>query len=651
MFATSPFIWLRRFFWLTGEGQRVMPTGLLGHLVATLAVVGTSVVVYMALFSSRSELMYVGLFLIFMFPIAFLTTTMSKVVTRITWFDGGLALIGCALAIVYVLNEHRYLNWMQGFDQLTVYETWGGLALIGLTLEMVRRATGWPLLAICFAFLAYVIWGTNLPGTFSHAEVKLHYFVEMQTITMDGLVGVPLYVAATYAFLFVLFGAFFQLSGGGQLFFDVAAATTGGMVGGPAKACVVSSALYGSVSGSPTADVATTGPITIPLMQRFGLSNTQSAAIESAASAGGALLPPVMGAVAFLMADMTGIRYQNILIAGLLSALIYYLGVFTLVHFECRRRGIGAMEREDRVSLGVALKRGWSNLLPIFVLTYFLLTGFSPAYVAAGAVLVTVAMSWMALRNAIGPKRLVQGCMETCFRIVPLVAAVAVAGIIIGCIEMTGLASKAAALLYILADGKLVPTLIVSAVVLIILGMGMPTVAVYMMGASLLAPVLVGEFGLPVLSTHMFILYFSCMSAITPPIAVACFTAASIADTNPFAVAPYASKLAVAGYALPFFFIFNPGLLMQGTGFAIACDVVAAVAMVLCLGIALHGWVLTVRLALLLRLLFAVLAVIVVVPMSVLKLFAVIIAALLWVWQVSRARRYEAKVAVKPVIE
>ncbi|MDL0433268.1 TRAP transporter fused permease subunit [Marinobacter sp. TBZ242] len=640
---------LKRFFWLTGEGNRFVPTGWLGRLVALLAVIGTAVVIYMALFSSQSELLHVSLFLVFMFPIAFLTTTISKSVERITWFDAVLGALGSILAAGLAYYEPRYHTWMQSFDQLTTYEIWGGLGLVALSLEMVRRATGWPLLLISFAFLAYVVWGDGIAGSFSHGGVDLTYFLEMQAITMDGLIGVPLYVAATYAFLFVLFGAFFQLSGGGQLFFDIAACSTGGMIGGPAKACVVSSALYGSVSGSPTADVATTGPITIPLMERFGISKKQAAATEAAASSGGALLPPVMGAVAFLMADMTGILYRDILIAGLLSACLYYMGVFSLVHFECRRLGIKAMPAEERVTFMVALRRGWPSLIPIFVLTYFLLSGFSPAYVAAGASLVTLVTSWIAIRHAIGPRKLVSGCVETCFRVVPLTAAVAVAGIIIGCIEMTGLSSKAAALLYAMAGGLLVPSLIVSAVVLIILGMGMPTVAVYVMGAALLAPVLIGEFGLPVLGTHMFLLYFSCMSAITPPVAVACFTAASIANANPFSVAPYASKLAVAGYVVPFFFIFNPALLMEGGPLAIIGALMAAAAMVLCFGVAIHGWILTAPLNWFGRLLFAAFGVLLIVPNLTVQAVTFVFAALVWRFYLKRARARESEVRASSI--
>lgn len=635
--------------WLAGSGHRVLPTGWLGRLVSVLASCGSLIIAYMAVFSGRSELLHVGLFLAFLMPIAFLTTTASRAIQRITWTDGVLALVSFLLTGAFVLNEPRYHNWMQGLDQLTGLEMAGGMALVVIILEMVRRTTGWPLLLIACAFLSYVALGPYLPGTFSHGGVDLRYFLEMQTITMDGLIGVPLYVAATYAFLFVLFGTFFQLAGGGQLFFDVAAATTGRFVGGPAKACVVSSALYGSVSGSPVADVATTGPITIPLMERYGISKKNAAAIEAAASSGGALLPPVMGAVAFLMADMTGIPYREILVASFLSAVIYYVGVFTLVHFECRRVGTAALAPEERVGLPAAIRRGWPNLVPVVFLTYLLLHGFSAAYVAAAACLITIITSWIARRHAIGPIGFVQGCVETCYRIVPLAAAVAVAGIVIGSIEMTGLSSKVASLLFSLTGGLMVPSLLVSALILIVLGMGMPTVAVYVMGAALLAPVLIGGFGFSTLGTHMFLLYFSCMSAITPPIAVACFTAASIANTDPFSVAPYASKLAVAGYLLPFFFILNPGLLMEGGGLVIAGAFIAAISMVLCVSVAIHGWFLAMRLGALTRLVFVLIAVLLVAPYTVTQALAVGLTVGLWSWCLARARRKEALQAVTMV--
>jgi TRAP transporter 4TM/12TM fusion protein len=380
------------------------------------------------------------------------------------------------------------------------------------------------------------------------------------------------------------------ISGGGQLFYDVAAALTGRMTGGPAKACVVSSGLFGSISGSPVADVATTGPVSIPLMKRIGVPAERAGAIEASSSTGGSLLPPVMGAIAFIMADFTGIPYAQICLFALLPALIYYFGVFTIVHFEAVRLDLPRLPEDDIVGLSRALARNWPSLVPIGVLVWLLVYGYTAAYVAAGAVLAVIVSSWFSRHGAIGPRRFVEACVETCHSSVPLVAAVAAAGLVIGSIELTGLSGKFTLLLFQLSGGLLVPSLILSAIILILLGMGMPTTGVYIMGVALLAPVLIGRFELPLMPVHMFLLFFSCMSAITPPVAVASFAAASIAGANPFRLAPYACKLALAGFALPFYFLFNTGVLFQGSWLDIVGDTAGATSLVFLLALALHGF-------------------------------------------------------------
>ena len=437
----------------------------------------------------------------------------------------------------------------------------------------------------------------------------------MQVITTDGIFGSPLYVAASYAFLFVLFGNFYVLSGGGQLFFDLGAALTGRMVGGPAKACVVSSGLYGSISGSPVADVATTGPVSIPIMKKIGISPERAGAIEAAASTGGSMLPPVMGAVAFIMADFTGIPYLQICIYATLPALGYYFGVFLLVHFEAMRLNLPRLEESQIVGLKIALQRNWPSLLPLVVMMWLLTSGYSAAYVAGGSALSVVAASWFSTRdNRIGPRKFVEGCVETCMSSVPLAAAVAAAGMVIGCIELTGLSGKFTLLLFQLSGGYLIPSLMLSGVILILLGMGMPTTGVYIMGVALLAPVLTGKFGLPAMPVHMFLLFYACLSAITPPVAVANFAAASIAGANPFRLGPYAVKLAVGGFTLPFFFLFNRGILQLGGLDAIVWDTVAGLTVVFCASVALHGHVRRMAIPVLLRLAFAGFAVALIYP-------------------------------------
>jgi len=515
------------------ETRRVQPKGALGGLVAALSLGAVLVISYFALYATVAQQLQVLYYLLLLLPICFLTTTAHARIERLTAIDYVLAAVSFVAALWFVLNEPRYANWLTGFSELTTGDLICGTTLFVLCLELCRRAVGFGLTVVLLALLAYVTFGQYIPGSFSHAGISFKYFLEMQTIGTDGIFGDPVYVAAKYAFLFVLFGNLYVISGGAQLFFDLATALTGRSIGGPAKACIVSSALYGTVSGSPVADVATTGPITIPIMKRLGLSAERAGAIEASSSIGGALLPPVMGAVAFLMSDFTGFPYYLIAWYAVLPSLGYYLGVFALVHFEAVLLNLGRVPEEEIVGLRVALRRNWPSLVPIIVLLWLLVAGYSAAYVAAGSALSVILASWTGRETAIGPAQFTQACVETCLAMVPLTAAVAAGGIIIGAIELTGLAGKFTLLLFQLSGGLLVPSLLLAGVVLILLGTGMPTTATYIMGVALLAPVFVGKFGLPVMEVHMFMLFYASLSAITPPVAVAAFAAAAIANANP----------------------------------------------------------------------------------------------------------------------
>jgi TRAP transporter 4TM/12TM fusion protein len=599
---------LRHFGELIGETRRVKPTGFGSVLVAVLSVIATLVISYYALFAHATQHYQVSIFLALMLPICFITTTIHARIQNVTLVDWILGCVGFAAAIWFAMHEARISNWMAGFSELEAGDFIAGSVLVALTIEICRRTVGIGLTAVLFALLAYVAWGHLLTGSFRHPPVSYPYFLEMQVITTDGVFGSPLYVAASYAFLFVLFGNFYVLSGGGQLFFDLGAALTGRMVGGPAKACVMSSGLYGSISGSPVADVATTGPVSIPIMKKIGISPERAGAIEAAASTGGSMLPPVMGAVAFIMADFTGIPYLQICIYATLPALGYYLGVFLLVHFEAVRLNLPRLEESQIVGLRIALLRNWTSLVPIGVMMWLLTKGYSAAFVAGGSALSVIVASWFSrAENRIGPRKLVEGCVETCMSSVPLAAAVAAAGMVIGCIELTGLSGKFTLLLFQLSGGYLVPSLILSGVILILLGMGMPTTGVYIMGVALLAPVLTGKFGLPTMPVHMFLLFYACLSAITPPVAVANFAAAAIAGANPFRLGPYAVKLAIGGFVLPFFFLFNPGILQVGDWRAVAWDTSVGMSLVFFASVCLHGYVRRMEVPLVLRLVFAVL--------------------------------------------
>ncbi len=532
----------------------------------------------------------ISIFIAITFPIAFLTTTARPERKRLAWTDIALAALSFGVAMYYVVFNDRFLHWSRGFSQPTTGDIVVGLMLVALVIELCRRSVGWGLTTLVALLLAFTVLGKWMPGPLRHDNFGITYFIEMMTIMENGVFGAPLEVAATYAFLFVLFGSFYEKAGGGKLFFELASAVTGRMRGGAAKACVTASGLYGSISGSPTADVATTGPLTIPIMKKMGVPAARAGAIEATASSGGAMLPPVMGAVAFIMSDITGISYQSIAWASVLPALLYYYAIYLLVHNEAVRHNEPRLPDDQIVPLGRALKNGWRHLLPLGALIGLLVAGYTPVYVAAGATAAVIVLSWFHRPTAIGPRRFVECCTDTITQLVPLVGAVAAAGVVIGAIEISALAGKFTLMISTLSGGLLVPTLILSAAFLVLLGMGMPTPAVYIMGAALLAPVLRGVFNLPEMQVHLFMLYFACLSAITPPVAVANFAAGAIAGVNPMALGPYAVKLAVGGFILPFYFLFNPGLNMQGGVLYILECVVFAIAMCTFASYAMQGY-------------------------------------------------------------
>ena len=587
------------------ETERVSPAGATGVAVQLFSVATALGVAWLALFGTASQHLQIAWFILLSFPVVFLTTTIAKGVSRLTVIDHALALVSVGCGVWFIVNEPRYQNWMRGFSELEPGDRVAAFALIGLVLEMCRRAVGAGLTSLFPIVFAYVAFGHLLTGSFRHQGIELDYFLDMQTISNDGIFDSPLFIAASYAFMFVLFGNFYVMMGGGQLFFDVAAAITGRMVGGPAKACVVSSGLYGSISGSPVADVATTGPISIPIMTRIGISPEKAAAIETAASCGGSMLPPVMGAVAFMMADFTAIPYAKIALYAAVPALIYYLGIMIFVHFEARRNGIARLDESEIAGFATGLRRNWPSVIPIGALMYLLVASYSPSYIAAGSTLAVLLASWLRPGHAIGPRRFVEGCVETCKSMVPLTASVAAAGLIMGCIELTGLTGKFTLLMFQMSGGLMWPSLLLSGVALILLGTGMPTTGVYLLGVALLAPVLTTKFALPVMEVHMFMLFFACMSSISPPVAPAAFAAGAIAGANPFAIGNLACKYAIGGFVLPFMFIHNNGMLLQGAPDKIAIDIGLGIVLVFTAAVALHGAVLRMRLPVVLQLVFA----------------------------------------------
>ncbi|MEP4547664.1 MAG: TRAP transporter fused permease subunit [Saccharospirillum sp.] len=461
--------------------------------------------------------------------------------------------------------------------------------LLVLTIEATRRTVGLGLTSVVSIFVAYNLFGYNLPAGFGFRQVSYNHFLDIMMFTTDGLFGVPLRVAATYAFLFVMFGTFLSRAGGADFFYNFASAIAGKKAGGPAKIAVISSGLYGTMSGSPTSDVVTTGSITIPIMQRLGYSKPLSGSVEVAASTGGSLLPPVMGSAAFIMAEYTGISYRDIVIAGIVPALLYYLCVYTQVHLRSQKMGLKGLSDEETPKLKATLKNGGLFIVPLLALSVALVLGYSPTYVAAVATVVVLLVAAVRPSTRMGLVSIWLALGESTLRMVSVVAACAAAGLVIGGISMTGLGGKFAELVFVMAGDSTFLVLAISAILAIILGMGMPTPSAFILSAVLVGPTMLA-LGIGVLQTNMFILYFAVLSAMTPPVAVAAFAAAAIADAKPLEIAVGAVRLAITAFVVPFAFVYGDGLLLSGSISNIVISCVTAVIGVILLSIGVEGY-------------------------------------------------------------
>lgn len=503
-------------------------------------------------------------------------------------YDIALSLLSLASGIFFFVNSTAIADRISLLDPFTPAQLFFGFSLLLLTLEATRRTTGMGLTIVVLAFLAYNWFGYLLPPPFGHGVDNVNYLLDILVFTTDGVFGVPIQVVASYVFLFVMFGTFLSKAGGGEFFFNLAALLTGRARGGPAKIAVISSGLYGTMSGSPTSDVVATGSITIPVMKRLGYSARFAAAVEVAASTGGSAMPPVMGSAAFILAEYTGIDYKAVVVAAVVPALLYYLGVFSQVHLRAVRDDLRPSE-DEMPTVAQTLRTGWVFLLPIIGIVVALLSGYSPTFTAGIGVIGVVIASMILKATRMAPWQIIEGLGDTTLRILPVAGACAAAGLVIGGLSMTGLGMKAANLILVISSSQPVLTLVIAAVVTIVLGLGMPTPSAYILAAVLVGPAL-AQLGYPVLESHMFLLYFAILSALTPPIAVAALSAAAIAHEDPFKIAFTSVKLAAIGFMLPFAFIWNPALMLLATPLSNALAVVGGVVATLAMAVAVEAF-------------------------------------------------------------
>lgn len=470
-----------------------------------------------------------------------------------------------------------------------------GLALLGMAgllavaVLMMGRAFG----LIVVAFLVYVAVGQSLPGAFGHRGFGLSWIVDHLYYTKEGVFGIPLGVSATYIFLFVFFGSVLDRCGGGKFLIDLALALTGRLRGGPAKAAIVGSAMMGTISGSAVANVVTTGAITIPLMKRNGYRPHFAGAVEAAASSGGQLMPPVMGATAFVIAEFVGRPYQEIALSAIIPAFLFYLGIFFAVHFEAVRRGIVGGISGPRMD--ATLMKGSLYLLPIVVVAVSVFT-YSPmrAGVIGVCSVAVVALVYALLQNEVTklPGRLLEGAIGAARAMGPVAVACAASGMIVGVLSLTGLGLALNNAILGLAGHSLIAALSMTMLSSLILGMGLPTVAAYLVQAGVTIPALIALDVAPI-GAHLFVFYFAILGNVTPPVAVAAYAAAGVANADPAKTGWTALAISVPAFVVPFMFVLNPLLLLQGDFGPIAISVMTAMIGVVALAAAIVGCVWT----------------------------------------------------------
>ena len=469
-----------------------------------------------------------------------------------------LAIVGAASALYIVVN-YQELVLRAGMNNETDFV----VGVIGtlMVFEAARRVVGWPMITVALFFMIYAFAGPYIPGIMAHRGVQVQELFDHLFFTTEGIFGTPMGVSSTFIYLFILFGSYLEATGLGKFFIDLANAIAGWAAGGPAKVAVLSSGLMGTVSGSSVGNVAGTGAFTIPMMKKLGYRPAFAGAVEAAASTGGQLMPPVMGAAAFLMAEFVGVPYFDVVKAAVIPALLYYIGVWLGVHYEAKKYGLKGTPREELPKFGPLFMEKGHLALPLAVIVYLLVSGYTPMRAALAAIVLSIVCACLRKSTRIGFREIVQGLIDGSKGVLGVLIACATAGIIIGVVTKTGVGLKVATALLDLSGGQLLPAMFFTMVTSLILGMGVPTTANYVITSTIAAPALV-QMNVPVLAAHMFAFYFGIVADVTPPVALAAYAGAGIAGANPMRCGVIAAKLAIAAFIVPYIFVLAPELLM-----------------------------------------------------------------------------------------
>ena len=542
------------------ESDTMNYTGIMAKVVSAIAITFSIFQLYTAIFGVLDAHLQRAVHLGFALALSYLLYPSRKSWsrTKLHPVDLILAILGAA-APAYICIMYNELVMRSGI--MTTPDVIMGVIGVLLVIEATRRVVGIPMVVVVLVFIAYAFAGPYMPGVLAHRGLTPEQLIGHLYFTTEGIFGIPLGVSATFIFLFILFGAYLESTGLGKFFIDIANALAGWARGGPAKVAVISSAFMGTVSGSSVANVAGTGSFTIPMMKKLGYRKEFAGAVEAASSTGGQLMPPVMGAAAFLMAEFVGVPYIDIVAAAVIPAILYFAGVLLGVHLEARFSNLKGIPRDQLPKAWVIFKERGHLAIPLVVIVYLLVTGFTPMRAALVAIVLSIVASALRKNTRMKPIEIVHGLETGARNVLGVVIACAAAGIIIGVVTKTGVGLKLASGLLALSGGYLLPTMFFTMIASLILGMGVPTTANYVITSTIAAPALI-QMGVPVLAAHMFVFYFGIIADVTPPVALAAYAASGISGGKPLLTGLNASKLAIAAFIIPYIFVLSPELLM-----------------------------------------------------------------------------------------
>lgn len=517
--------------------------------------------IYVTLFASWLEEIRLTSFMAFIVLIGYLVFPARKgaqKVNHMPWYDVVIMICGVGAFLYYTANAGEIIQQGSKFEW---YQIVIGILGILSVAEVCRRSVGIPIIIVAGCFIAYaLVWGLSNPTLWG----KLNYIVHYLFYGKEGILSTPVNVCSKFIVVFIIFGAFLERTGIADFFIRISNAVVGGFSGGPAKVAVVASAMEGMVSGSSVANTVGSGSVTIPLMKKTGYKPEFAAAAEASASTGGQIMPPIMGAAAFLMADYVGVPYSNIVVRAILPAVLYFAGIFIAVHLEAKKEGLRGLTKEELPRFLPLLKKSYL-LLPLIVLVYLVSTSKrSIQYAAAIAIIVAIVVSIFNKENRITPKKIWEALAAGGQGMITVAAACGVAGIIAGTITMTGLANTMINGILTLAGDQVIVALFLTMLCCIVLGMGVPTTANYCIMAATCAPILV-RMGVPDIAAHFFVFYFGIVADLTPPVALAAYAGAAIAQANPMKTALTATKLAIGAFIVPYVFALNPAMLFINT--------------------------------------------------------------------------------------